>query len=84
MLIYFFSLLLPVHSSDAERPALYQRLFPIATLIRQELSILINDQEEFSETERKAPQITIFRLTEASRMTIYSVTSLGSRGEVEK
>lgn len=46
--------------------------------------MLINDQEECSETERKAPRIMIFSLTEASRITIYCVTSLGSQEGVEK
>lgn len=84
---HFFSppaVLQPVHFSGVDGPALSQRVFPIATLITQELSVLINDQQECSETERKAPRNTIFRLTEASRITIYSVTSLWSQGGVEK
>lgn len=55
---------------------------PTATLIRKELSSIINEQEGFWEAERKAPQIQISRLMEGLLFTVSQVWEVG--GEVEK
>lgn len=89
--VSFFSLLLRCtgRSWDVDGPAVFPKTFLHHTpnyvgTFRAHKRQCDHQKEECSETEWKAPGITIFRLTEASWITIYSVTSLGSRGGVEK